>query len=264
MIANAAEMRSDDMPELDEAASFMGEYVAGLLGCGATCIRLEKNVGRMAETFGLDVEMTIMPRHVHMSVGRDNKCLTYVVATRPMPVSFDVNTRLSRLSWNVADGVLDFHDAVSELRHIVGSLSVCRWAVVILASLANASFCRLFGGDFVAMCVVFTATFAGMWLKGMLLERGVDSRIVWFLCAFASAVLGATGILFGLGNTPSVALGTSVLYLVPGIPFLNSFSDMLCRHYVCAFSRFADAVVLTASLSAGLCAGMWVMGAGMF
>ena len=61
-----------------------------------------------------------------------------------------------------------------------------------------------------------------------------------------------------------MALGTSILYLVPGIPFLNSFSDMICRHYVCALGRFMDAVILTCCLSAGLCAGMALMDAGMF
>ena len=84
------------------------------------------------------------------------------------------------------------------------------------------------------------------------------------LCAFGSAVIGATGALFGLGATPYTALGTSVLYLVPGIPFLNSFSDLIYRHYLCALSRFMDAVVLTCCLSAGLCAAMLLMRTGMF
>ena len=94
--------------------------------------------------------------------------------------------------------------------------------------------------------------------------RGVDLRVAVLASAFVSSVLGATALLFGLGNTPAIAMGTSVLYLVPGIPFLNSFSDLVYRHYICSMSRFADAMVLTACLSAGLCAGMALMGVGMF
>ena len=67
-----------------------------------------------------------------------------------------------------------------------------------------------------------------------------------------------------IGDTPTTAMATSVLYLVPGIPYLNSFSDMLCRHYICAFCRFMDAIVLTGCLSAGLCCGMLLMNVGMF
>ena len=66
--------------------------------------------------------------------------------------------------------------------------------------------------------------------------------------------------MFGIGSTPEIALGTSVLYLIPGVPYINAVSDMIDRHYLCAFSRFADAVVLTACLSAGLCGGMLVLG----
>ena len=41
---------------------------------------------------------------------------------------------------------------------------------------------------------------------------------------------------------------------------MNAVSDMLYCHYLCAFSRFMDAAILTACLSAGLCAGMLILG----
>ncbi len=83
-------------------------------------------------------------------------------------------------------------------------------------------------------------------------------------CAFVSSVLAAAGYLFSLGGTPDVAMATSVLYLVPGIPFLNAFSDMVDGHYICFFSRMTDAAILTCCLSAGLCLGMKLMNVGMF
>ena len=135
---------------------------------------------------------------------------------------------------------------------------------MLLVALANASFCCLFGGDHISMAVVGMATFAGYYIKLSLAASGMDVRAIWVICSFVSAVLGATDGLFALGTTPEVALGTSVLYLVPGIPFINSFSDMLYRHYLCAFGRFCDAAILTSCLSIGLCAGMLLMGVGMF
>ena len=38
------------------------------------------------------------------------------------------------------------------------------------------------------------------------------------------------GFLFHIGSTPDVAIATSVLYLVPGIVFLNAFNDMIDGH----------------------------------
>lgn len=256
----------EDCPSASEICDFLSEYSAWLLGCGATCIRLEKNVRRMAAACGKEVEIAIMPRHVHVSVrdtGRPGT-VTAIASVRHTSVSFYINTRLSELSWELADGRVDFPEAVRRFREIVDGDRQNRWIVLLLVTLANASFCRLFGGDLAAMAVTGVATMAGFYIRQLMLGYGADIRVVVLLCSFVSSVLGATGILFSLGDTPAVALGTSVLYLVPGIPFLNSFSDMLNRHYICAFSRFSDAIVLTACLSMGLCAGMMLMNVGMF
>ncbi|WP_300172391.1 threonine/serine exporter ThrE family protein [Duncaniella sp.] len=245
---------------------FLSEYAAWLLGAGATCIRLERNVKRMAEAFDHEVVMTIMPRHIHMTVcNRDRSdSYTYITALRTSMISFDINTRLSELSWAVADGRLDFRQAEAEFNRIVKTPPADKRLVLLLASCANASFCRLFGGDLPAMAIVFIATLAGYYLKQVLCEQKVDMRIIFIMCAFVSSVLGATDALFHLGQTPEIAIGTSVLYLVPGIPFLNSFSDMLAGHYICSFSRFMHAMILTGCLSIGLCGGMMMMNIGMF
>lgn len=248
---------------------FLSRYGAYLLGCGATCIRLETNLNRMAAVWGKKIEITIMPRHLHITVlpldnDEDEDTYTNVVTVRNIPVDFNMNTCLSRLSWEVADGRIGFSMARHRLNEIVSRRTGNDWVTLLLVSIANASFCRLFGGDITAMAIVATATAVGYFLKLTLLKYKVDTRLVFILCAFVSTVIGSTDYLFSFGATPALSLGASVLYLVPGIPFLNSFSDMLYRHYICAFSRFMDAMILTGCLSLGLCAGMLLMNVGMF
>ena len=252
-----------DAVSADVLCSFLSRYGAALLGCGATCIRLQKNMGRIAAAYGKEVEVAIMPRHLHIAVCGQGECATAISSPKGC-IDFDVNTRLSALSWEIADQRLPLTEAWSRLDDATERHQRREWLVTMAVSLANAAFCRLFGGDVVAMAIVFVAPLAGHYIKGLLLGRGVDLRVTVFVCAFISAVLGATGLLFGLGSTPAIALGTSVLYLVPGIPFLNSFSDMLYRHYICAMSRFADAMVLTGCLSGGLLAAMALMQVSMF
>lgn len=253
-------------PSAGELSLFLSKYSARLLGAGATCIRLEKNAARIAKAYGKEAEISIMPRHVHLSVWAPGSADTgaSIAAIGHPAISFRINTKLSELSWEIADGKVDFATAAKRFDRIVRDDRRNPRTVLFLVALANASFCRLFGGDFIAMTTVCLATAAGYHLKLLLLGRGVDIRLTALVCAFASAVLGATDTLFSIGETPSVASGTSVLYLVPGIPFLNSFSDLLYRHYLCAFSRFVDALVLTCSLSIGLCAGMLLMNIRMF
>lgn len=249
-----------------EVALFLGEYGARLIGSGATCLRLEQNINRMAASMGMRVEMTILPRHLHLTVTdlASGAVFTTISTVGNVPVSFNVITRLSALSWAMADGRIDFRKARGEYARIIERDSSNFVVVLLLISFANASFCRLFGGDVAAMIIVAVATMAGFWLKSFLLGRGCDVRIAVMICAFVSSVLGATDMLFSIGTTPALSVGTSVLYLVPGIPFLNSFSDLLNRHYICACSRLIDAVIFTCCLSAGLCGAMALMHMPMF
>ena len=245
---------------------FFSDYASWLLGSGATCIRIEKNIERMAKAFGVGFDMSIMPSHIHLTVcdRRHDDYYSNIKKLHKSGISFNINTQLSKLSWQVADGKLDFAQAKEELRQIKQTKPTGRWTVLILASLANMSFCRLFNGDLYAMVIVFIATLAGYRLKQILLEHKVDIRFVFFSSAFVSSVLAAMSYLFEMGNTPGIAVGTSVLYLVPGIPYINSVSDMIDGHYLTAFSRLIDAVILTACLSAGLCGGMLLMGLNWF
>ena len=249
-----------------EVCLFLSDYAVALLGCAATCIRLNRNINRMATAFGKRVEIFIMPRHVHMTVW-DNDAddmFTSIATVKPAPISFSLNTKLSQLSWPVADDRLTLDTARHRFAKIIQSDVETPWVTLTLASLANASFCGIFGGDPIAMLIVLVATAIGFRLKQMMGGCHTDGRVIFFVCAFISSVIGASGFILTPDGTPDIAVGTSVLYLVPGIPFLNSFSDLLYRHYICAFSRFTDAMILTACLSLGLCLGMKLMGVGMF
>lgn len=266
MLTKLLEISNCEKANAKDVCVFLADYGARLLASGATCIRLDKNVNRIARTFGMEAEMTVMPRHIHLTVVDDctGEILTSIATVPNCGISFAVNTELSRLSWAIADGKISFHDAVRKYVSIVTDSGLNKWLLLLLVALANASFCRLFGGDLIAMTVVMVATLVGFSLKTFMVSRKVDVRVVFILCAFVSTVIGATDNLFSLGTTPEIAIGTSVLYLVPGIPFLNSFSDLLYRRYLCAYARFADAVVLTCCLSAGLCLGMLLMHTEMF
>lgn len=251
-----------DTGKADETAAFLADYAALLSGCGSTCIRIEKNTRRMAEAFGMDCDIAILPTHIYVSVWGEQVADRRVAVrkTTSCGISFNLNARLSRLSWEVADKQLDFATAVERLVRIRETKPTGKYEVLLLTSLANASFCRLFGGDAIAMLIVFVSTLAGYRLKQMMLEDKQDVRLTFLCASFFSSALSAGGHIFQIGTTPEVALGTSVLYLIPGVPYINAVSDLIYRHYLCAFSRFMDAAVLTACLSAGLCAGMFLLG----
>lgn len=255
-----------DAPSERQIGEFLADYTAWLWGCASTCIRIEKNVSRMAKAFGVEAEVTLMPRHIQLALGDETSPCRMVIVRKTMKcgISFDINTRLSRLSWEVADGRIGFAGACARFEQIKQTRPTNPWEVLVLTSLANASFCRLFGGDATAMWVVFLATFAGFFLKQQMLRHHRDVRFTFFCCAFFSASICVGAQLFGWGSTPDIAIATGVLYLIPGVPYLNSASDLIDGRYLCAFGRFCDACVLTACLSAGLSAALVLFGIDVF
>lgn len=242
--------------------AFLCDYATTLLECGATTVRIEKNVGRIAEAYGCRAEVVIFPKHVEVverSVSTEERNI-FVKTISHGGINYSTISDLSKLSWNCVDRMLPLETARGEYQRICQVKRLPSVLVTLLTSLANASFCRLFEGDLPSMGIVFVATLCGFYLKNILCSKyHFDLRAAIIVAGCVSAILSCAGYVFGWGETPDVALATSVLYLVPGIPYLNSVSDLINGHYLCATSCFIHAATLTVCLSVGLYIGLLLM-----
>ena len=252
---------ADVSPGFYETGRFLAEYASYLRGCGATSIRTCRNTLRIAEAYGLEAVVSTDTVVTSLILRDSESGFTGRFSAFPVDagINFDINASLSALSWNIMDEKIPLEKAVREFRKITSRKYASGWNVLLLTSLANASFCRLFGGDSSAMLIVFLSTAAGCMVKRMLLERRVDVRVVFFIAAYLSALLCCGSLFFNWTATPQVSLATSVLYLIPGVPYINSASDFLSRRYLSSVVRLADALILTAALSAGLCLALFTM-----
>lgn len=247
--------------DLKMKCEFLSDYAATMLGCGATCIRIEKNMNRIADRFKVDMNLMIMPGHVIVTLWDKSHTHSYNNMQKPRKnaINYTLNSELSRLSWEIADHDLPFSAIKAEYDKILSGKEYNKYIVLLLASFASASLCRLFGGDLAAMCIAFVATLAGYEVKLLMLARKIDFRLVVFCSAFTSALITAAARYLEISQTIDVAIAISVLYLIPGIPFINSLSDLIRGHYLSAYSRFVHACLLTLSLSLGYCLGLYAM-----
>lgn len=81
-----------------------------------------------------------------------------------------------------------------------------------------------------------------------------------FVCAalISALIAGVGAVVFNL-NT-DIALSTSVLWLIPGVPLLNSVIDLFEGHILAGFSRLIKAVELILSISFGLLIAIIIIG----
>jgi uncharacterized membrane protein YjjP (DUF1212 family) len=122
--------------------------------------------------------------------------------------------------------------------------------VLLMVGLANASFCKLFGGDWGAIGIVFLATLAGFFVRQRMQSGHISHFIIFTVSAFISSIVASTALLFD--RTAEIAIATSVLYLIPGVPFINGVIDIVEGHTLTGFSRLTQAVLLVICIASGL------------
>ena len=170
-------------------------------------------------------------------------------AIPPLPISFEHNARLSALSWETVDKHLPLEEVRERYGQILATPRTHPLFVLILVGLANASFCRLFGGDLPAMGIVFWATVVGFICKQKLIQEHINHYIAFMVSAFVASLCTSISLIF---NTDSeIALTTSVLYLVPGVPLINGVIDIVEGYIQTGFSRLVEAFLLIGCIGWG-------------
>lgn len=243
--------------EIQEFSRFLAEYSACLLGSGVHTSRVMRNSARIADSMDLKITMTTLQKSIVLTVTDEEKVHTHteVIQIPGLPINFEYNSELSSLSWKAYDGHLTLAELWTEFERIKSSPKMNKYLITFLVGLANAAFCRLFAGDWVAFAFVFIATIVGFFLRLQLQSKGVNHFIVFTVSAFVASFI-ASFTLFINGVTSEIAIATSVLYLIPGVPLINGVIDVLEGHTLTGGSRLVQAFLLIVCIAVGLAASL--------
>ncbi len=238
---------------LTDVGTFVAEYAAHMMGCGVHTSRVIRCAKRIGEAYGYGVRVSVFQKSLIINVQGDSPQERYNEVTEipALPISFAHNAELSALSWDTHDDRLPLAEVRERYRRIVEAPPLPPWLVLVLAGVANASFCALFGGDWWARGVVLAATAAGFFLKQRMTAAHVNHYIVFALSAFVASLCASASLLLPTA-TAEVALTTSVLFLVPGVPLINGVVDILEGHMLNGFARLANAALLIVCIAVGL------------
>ena len=169
-----------------------------------------------------------------------------------LPVSFERNSDLSALSWDALDERLPLAEVRRRFGELIDKPRIDPIFVLLTVGLANASFCRLFGGDWTAIGIVFTATLVGYAVKQRMQAHGVNHFLIFIGSAFTASLCASAALRFDC--TAEIALATSPLFLVPGVPLINGVIDIVEGHILIGFSRLINALLLIICIAVGLAA----------
>ncbi len=106
--------------------------------------------------------------------------------------------------------------------------------------------------DLSAVGVVFTATLVGFAVKQRMQARGVNHFLIFICAAFVASLCASAALCFDCAA--EVALATSPLFLVPGVPLINGVIDIVEGHVLIGVSRLVNAMLLIVCIAVGLSA----------
>jgi uncharacterized membrane protein YjjP (DUF1212 family) len=211
-----------------------------------------RNTKRIGESFGLSIQMATFHNSIVLTMRDTHSPYTHTeVAEIPaLPINFEYNTELSSLSWEAYDKRLPLAELQEKYRLIKEKPRMSPKVVLLLAGLANASFCRLFNGDWSAVGIVFAATLTGFFVRQQMQSRGINHFIVFTISSFVASLCASTALL--CSETAETAIASSVLYLIPGVPFINGVIDIVEGNTLTGCSRLIQAFLLVISIAVGL------------
>lgn len=238
--------------ELRKIALFLSKYASTLWGSGVHTSRVIRNTKRIGLALDIDVKIAVFHKSLILSaIDKQTQISTNVLEIIPhFPISFQINKNLSQLSWEAVDEKLSFEQIMDRYTLCIEKEKMHPMIVRILASLANASFCALFGGEWRSMAIVFLATFIGMYTKQSMLTKKYNPFLTSAFSALFASLVASTSVIFSA--TSEIAIATSVLFLIPGVPLINGFIDIVEGHILTGSTRLINAFLLILSIAIGL------------
>lgn len=254
--------RNYSQEQIEEIGFLLLDIGTLLMSSGANTERIRQTIHRFASGFGIKAELLITHQALMLTMSQRNRQIySHLKRCSPHAINFKILSGISHLSWSLIDKEhWTLEELQIELKRLRQLPVYPRWMVLLLVSLSGASFCRLFGGDFLSMLITFIATFMGLLIRQELTVRKFNFYLCIFTASFVSSLI--SGIFLKLAHNVLLehSLASSILFLAPGIPLINSFSDFIDGNLLNGFLRGLNGFIIAFSMGLGWLLAVMIYG----
>jgi uncharacterized membrane protein YjjP (DUF1212 family) len=243
-------------PEQRELTRLCIQTALVLMQHGAESALIEGLARRLGTALGVDgVEAGVFANCIVLTTLSENNCITTVRRSEDRGINMHVVTEVQRAVLAVEAGTLDAERYRERIESIV-PLRYPRWMVSLAIGLSCASFARLAGADWTSCAVVVVASAVAMYLRLLVARLHFSPLVNFFLTAFVATSVAGLSEVWTLGSTPTIALASCVLLLIPGFPLINGVSDLVKGYMSTGIARLAYATLLTVASCTGILLAM--------
>ncbi|TNF25775.1 MAG: threonine/serine exporter [Deltaproteobacteria bacterium] len=278
---------SDDFLDRQQLADVLDVVfrIGSLLAkAGAVAFRVRETMIRTAASLGVrTLEVVVTADSLHATARSGPHFRTRLQRLPAVGVNMNLIAQLELLSRHLFEEPHDgpLSEAVAavnaELDALEGSQRLYPlWATGPLLGLSCAAFCGVMGGNGWQMGATFVGTYVGHLLRLQYAKKVPHRPVatVVVTCAFVSALftflaarllsLGAPELDPTLGAElfePAKPVLASVLYLIPGVPLIGAFVDLLNFDLNAGVARGAFALMVVTMIAIGVLAFWSIFGA---
>ncbi len=253
-------MSQEQNNEAKELGSLLLDVGVYLLSSGASCSRIRITMQRLATSSDYTTHISIAPKSVSLTLNDedDNAIFSGMRTILAQGVNFKTISGISRLSWEAVEKGFSIQQVRDELNRLIALPHYPRLIVLIFVGLAGAGFCFGFGGKAPEMIITFGATVCGLFVRQEAIKHKFNPYICVFMGSLVASLFAGAFVKAGLDINFEHAFATSVLFLIPGVPLINCFTDLIDGNILNGLVRGINALMFALAIALGLLAAMLI------
>jgi uncharacterized membrane protein YjjP (DUF1212 family) len=257
---NNMSMSAKEWDEGKLLGPFLLEAGLSLMRSGASSDRIRSNIERFASAGNNVLHIAISSLSISINLNDQAGQVLYngTGSINAQGVNFKIVSGISHLSWEVAEKKVTLEDCKKQLKQICDQPHYNRWLLLLMVSLAGAAFCYAFDGSTPEMFICFGATFFGLFLKQELVKKAFNTYLITYASAVTACVF--VGIMHQFLPTLKMehAFSTCVLFLIPGVPLINSITDLIEGYTLNGVARGVGALMHAIAIAFGLVTTLYI------
>lgn len=233
-------------------ALFAGEI---MMKNGAEVYRVEDTVTRICKMFGIpyvEVFATTSGIFISLDGGADSDMHTFIKRIHTKGIDLEKISRVNQFSRSLAVSEMSVDEAMQTLKEINRTGQFAFLWRVLGAGMINSFFTAMLGGgllDFAASFLIGIVSY----FVAILLERLELNVFIQDFCSCALVTfLAICFVNGGFGHNLDLIIIGSIMMFLPGVAITNAVRDSLSGDLLSGLTRAAEAVLIAASIAAGV------------
>jgi len=232
----------------------------GLLKAGSSGRRIRITLTNMASVYNYLIHPEISPKSISITLldsqyqpvfNGSRSTISYGVDFKVMSAAERLTVSLLKKKWSMTELTAEVNRFLSLPKHTF------KW-VLLAVSMAGAAFCYTFGGSFPEMAVTFGATFCGLFLKHQLQKKSINVYAITFVSALLASLFVGVFHVSVPGIRLENAYATCALFLIPGVPLINSIIDLVDGNILYGLERGVNAMIHALAIAFGLTTTLYI------